>query len=255
MITFYFTATGNSLYVAKSIGGELCSIPRMLQEGRREFAADAIGFVFPCHGFGLPRMVNTFLRESHFTAGYHFAVMTFGNLAAGGLDGLAAAGRQAGIRFDYTAEILMVDNYLPLFRMEDQLKKEPAKKIEENLARIVSDIAARRGRLTRKSFAVSAVSRAVNRLFLKKQLDGGDKGFLVGDDCNGCRVCAQVCPAGNIDVAGKPRFRHKCEGCYACIHHCPRNAVHLKSERSAARFINRHVTLSEIIAANNQPPT
>ena len=36
MKTLYFTATGNSLYIAKSIGGELLSIPKMIKEGRYE---------------------------------------------------------------------------------------------------------------------------------------------------------------------------------------------------------------------------
>jgi len=31
MKIFYFTATGNSLYIVKRIGGELCSIPQMLK--------------------------------------------------------------------------------------------------------------------------------------------------------------------------------------------------------------------------------
>ena len=37
MKIFYFTATGNSLYVAKKVGGELYSIPQMIKEGKWEF--------------------------------------------------------------------------------------------------------------------------------------------------------------------------------------------------------------------------
>lgn len=37
MKTFYFTATGNSLYIAKRIGGELYSLPQMMKEGKNEF--------------------------------------------------------------------------------------------------------------------------------------------------------------------------------------------------------------------------
>jgi hypothetical protein len=37
-----------------------------------------------------------------------------------------------------------------------------------------------------------------------------------------------------------------------CGHNCPQNAIHLKSERSSARFRNAEVKVSEINAANNQ---
>ena len=57
MKTFYFTATGNSLYVAKRIGGELYSIPQMLENKRLEFEDEAIGIVLPCYGWGIPNMV------------------------------------------------------------------------------------------------------------------------------------------------------------------------------------------------------
>ena len=34
------------------------------------------------------------------------------------------------------------------------------------------------------------------------------------------------------------------------VYACPKNALHMKAERSAVRFRNEHVTLKEIIAAN-----
>ncbi len=58
MKTFYFTSTGNSMYVAKSIGGDLYSIPQMLKEGKDAFRDEVIGFVLPCYAFGVPRIVK-----------------------------------------------------------------------------------------------------------------------------------------------------------------------------------------------------
>ena len=250
MKVFSFSATGNSLYVAKRIGGELYSIPRMIKEGKQVFTDEAIGFVFPCYGFGLPRMVVDFLRQSRFEADYFFAIMTYGNKAASGLRHLEQVGSEAGIQFDYTNEILMIDNYLPLFKIEDQLKKESSKRIEEKLDQIVSDIGQRRKMLTRKGRVSDVVSKLIHNLFTKSQFDAGDKKFIVQNTCNSCGVCEKVCPKGNIKLQGKPEFLHECDGCYACIHHCPQNAIHLKTERSNARFINRHVNLADIITAN-----
>lgn len=252
MKIFYFTATGNSLYVAKRIGGELCSIPQMVKEGMREFADEAIGFVFPCYGFAPPRMVIDFIKESKFKADYFFAIMTYGNKAASGLGYLEKIGNQAGIQFNYTNEILMIDNYLPIFKIEDQLKKETTKKIEEKLEQIVRDIKSRQKQFLRKGFVSDALSKGVSQLINKLNRDNGDKQFIVRDNCNGCKVCEKVCPISNIKVDRKPKYLHKCEGCFACIHHCPQTAIHFKIERSNTRFINRNVKLKEIIDANNQ---
>lgn len=250
MTTFYFTATGNCLYVAKRIGGDLYSIPQMMKDDKREFEDDAIGFVFPCYGFGVPRMVIDFIQRSKFKANYFFAIMTYGNIAAAGLNHLEEVGSKANIQFNYTNEVLMIDNYLPGFKIEDQLEKENSKKIEEQLNQIVRDISCRQNKLKRKGTASVVISKAIHKLFVTNKYDVGDKKFIVQDNCNGCKVCEQVCPKNNIKVETKPEFLHKCDLCYACIHHCPQRAIHLKSERSEARFINQHVKLKEIIDAN-----
>lgn len=250
MKIFYFTATGNSLYVAKSIGGELLSIAQMMREGQSEFADDEIGFVFPCYGLGLPKMVREFIRKSQFKAKYFFAVMTYGNVAAAGLGQLEEIGTAASIQFDYTNEICMIDNYLPMYRIEEQLKMEDTKQIDKHLESIVSDIGARRKKLTRKGFLAVVGSKLVYLLFSAWHFDVADKRFIVQENCNGCKICEKVCPKNNITVGTKPEFLHQCEGCFACIHHCPQYAIHHKSEKSNARFKNQHVTLAEIITAN-----
>lgn len=250
MKTFYFTATGNSLYVAKRIGGELHSIPHMIKAGKRTFEDEAIGFVFPCYSLGVPRMVIDFIQGSKFKADYFFAVMTYGNMAAAGLKQMEEIGAQANIRFNYVSEILMIDNYLPVFKIEDQLKKEASKKIEENLGKIVSDIEGRQNNTINKNFAIGMFSKVIHHFYTQNHASE-DKKFIVLDACNSCKVCEKVCPRNNIKVKAKPEFLHNCESCYACIHHCPQQAIILKKERSRARFINQNVELKEIIAANN----
>jgi ferredoxin len=251
MKIFYFTATGNSLYAAKRIGGELYSIPQMIREGKYEFEDEAIGFVFPCHGSGMARLVTNFIKKSKFKAKYFFAIMTYGGNPFSPLRHIERVGSETEIQFNYTNEILMVDNYLPNFEMDDEIRKENSKNIEEKLDQIIIYIQNRENKLIRKGIPSDILSKYGRRLADKLSYNY-DKKFIVQDSCISCKVCEKVCPAKNIKVIEKPEFSHKCEMCFACIHHCPQNAIHLKSEKSKARFINKNVKLKEIIAANNQ---
>lgn len=62
MKIYYFTATGNSLYVAKKIKEglgdcELISIPSALKEENFNVEDKVIGFVYPIHCGSLPLVV------------------------------------------------------------------------------------------------------------------------------------------------------------------------------------------------------
>ena len=55
----------------------------------------------------------------------------------------------------------------------------------------------------------------------------GETAFRTTGDCNGCGLCAEVCPEGNISL-GEDRLPHwdkHCVQCLACIHRCPRRAI------------------------------
>ncbi|MDF3003276.1 MAG: 4Fe-4S ferredoxin, partial [Bacillota bacterium] len=143
-------------------------------------------------------------------------------------------------------------NFLLTFKIEDEIKNKNPKEIEERLRQIGADIRARKNHLTRKGIPSDVISKYGRRLADRLSYNFAYKRFQVNDKCNGCKICAKVCPVNNIYVNEKPEFSHQCEVCFACIHHCPQNAIHLKSERSQARFINQNVKLKEIIDANHQ---
>ena len=58
MLIFYFTATGNSLAVAKRIGGNLISIPQVIDSQNLKYKDDAIGIVFPIYSLEPAKIVN-----------------------------------------------------------------------------------------------------------------------------------------------------------------------------------------------------
>lgn len=66
-IILYFTATGNSLYIARQLADEateLLSIPQIRRQGIYDFEADEIGIVYPIYGHMPPNMVRNFIKKA-----------------------------------------------------------------------------------------------------------------------------------------------------------------------------------------------
>lgn len=252
MIIFYLTATGNSLAVAKRIGGELISIPQVIDSEKLQYKDNAIGLVFPIYGWRIPRMVREFLNKVKLEADYTFAIGTYGNLAGAAMLNLQKHAKTQGFQFDYTADLLMVDNALPLFEINNQIAKLPEKKTEENTAKIVQDIHNRKTTQAKASMGERTFTATIglfdNMIYNGKQ----GQGYIIDDKCNKCGICAKVCPIKNITVTDKVEFSEHCIACQACVHQCSQNALHVKREKSAKRWRNPEVSLKEIIQANNQ---
>ena len=133
-IIFYFTGTGNCLYVARQLANAettLLSIPQLVKQGKYDFEADEIGIVYPIYGHMPPYMVKEFIRKARLKAGYKFAVLTFGARKCNAVELWDEAARKAGHTFDYITTMIMVDNWLPNFDMNEQMKLD--KHIPESL--------------------------------------------------------------------------------------------------------------------------
>src|SRR5450759_3501083 len=112
MIVLYFTATGNSLYVAKRIGGELYSIPKAIKTGNYCFSDKKIGLVFPIYGLCVPAFVEDFLHKVQLDSSYIFSVMSYEFYDCGTPNHLLGIANRCGIPFTSIHTVKMVDNYL-----------------------------------------------------------------------------------------------------------------------------------------------
>ena len=251
MITCYFTASGNCLYVSRRIGGTLLSIPQLMRQEKIELSDDAVGIVCPVYAVEMPMMVREFLARARITTPYFFFVYTYGMGYAQAFVHAKFAAQKAGLELSYINAIQMVDNYLPVFEMQDQIDTLPQKNVEGQIERVCRDISERRTvsvPVTQEALAELEMYR--QRLAVPILRKDTAQAYIVNDRCIRCGVCAKVCPADNITVGDAVSFSEHCEVCYACLHNCPQNAIHMKEERSSVRFRNEHVSLKDIIQAN-----
>ena len=251
-IVFYFTATGNSLFIAKQLSDSPLSIPQELKKTDLTYEADEIGFVFPDYAAAVPVIVREFVEKARFKASYIFSVITFGNASVNVAEWWNDWAKAKGLYNNYINTILMVDNYLPVFDMNEQIKID--KKTDENMAGIIGDISGH------KDF----IAPSDMGWFTKEMLQGmQDMHFsqkseqlikLDADKCIQCTTCTEVCPRGNFSLAsGGLQISGKCEFCLACVQNCPQHALSLERERNKeARYRHPDISLNEIKRANRQ---
>ena len=78
MTICYFTASGNCLSVAKRIGGDLLSIPKLVRQDDISIEDDVVGIVAPCYAAEMPVMVRNFIRKANIKTDYLFFIYTYG---------------------------------------------------------------------------------------------------------------------------------------------------------------------------------
>lgn len=266
-IILYFTGTGNCLYVARQLAGkdgELLSIPQLMKEGRFDIEADEIGIVYPIYGHMPPNMVRKFIDKAHLKADYLFAILTYGNRKCNAVEIWDEISGKSGKRFDYISTLIMVDNWLPNFDMNEQIKID--KHIPENLEKIKADLKGRK----QWHEEVSELERQQHQGFLERSGLDPEVGFVlrsedyfnITDACIDCGACISVCPKGNYAFGNDGMATSgDCEFCFACIQNCPQKAIRFKEvgpflsngERNPnARYRNENVSLMDIKRANSQ---
>jgi len=258
-LVFYFTATGNSLFVARQFSDTPLSIPQELKKTDLVYEADEIAFVCPDYAGAIPKIVREFVSKGTFKAPYIFSVITFGNACVNVAEYWDEFCQEHGVKNNYIRPILMVDNYLPVFDMNQQITID--KHTDENLATILEEVGAH------KDFIAPAEMGFFNKDMLKGMQDQhfsmtAERLLQLREDrCVQCMTCANVCPHKNFSLADKGvSFSGNCEYCLACVHACPQKALTLRSAREGwpgernpeARYRHPKVTLADIVRSNKQ---
>jgi MinD superfamily P-loop ATPase len=75
-----------------------------------------------------------------------------------------------------------------------------------------------------------------------------DNDFYTSEACNGCGICAKICPVNDIRIRDKkPYWQHHCELCLAYFHCCPRKAINSYAFPNTVRYHHPEASLADII--------
>jgi ferredoxin len=251
---FYFSGTGNSLYVAQAICNALDepmhALADSLKEKQLSFEladGERIGFIFPVYFYTVPTLVVDFINNLRVTGTekpYVFAVMTCGGQtgqAGRDLDRLLFRQR---LDLAYQAAVVLPDNFIPLLTVPDTRRQQVLfDAAEQDLAEIIRQLQENEsGDFNRKKGPVPSLFTTFAAPLYRR--GHKTRKFFATDACNHCRLCADICPENAIDMQdGKPVWvKDRCTYCLACLHRCPVQAIqHGRTTRGKRRYVNPNI--------------
>ena len=90
-----------------------------------EIEDDAVGIVCPVYAVELPFMIVDFMKKADIKTEYFFFILTCGYGYEVSLGHAESAARERGWDLKYGNGVRMVDNYLPFFDMDEEIRKLP----------------------------------------------------------------------------------------------------------------------------------
>lgn len=262
---YYYTGTGNSLWVARQLAARLDEPVELYSLGADYDLpddCDRVGLVFPVHMWGLPQRVKEFVRQLKARPNcYFFALAVNAGQVAATLLQLRARLSERGIFLSAGFGMLTPSNYIiwngaQPTEKQQKLFTDAAQKLDW-IAAIVSYKKA--GSIEKGPWWQNAVLSAINALAAPR-VAAMDKDFWANEKCNSCGICSQICPAANIRLeSGRPLWLHHCEQCLACLQWCPQEAIQFaKKTAGKERYHNPEVSLPDMLEAakkRNAPST
>ncbi|MGB9927106.1 MAG: EFR1 family ferrodoxin [Methanosarcina sp.] len=264
---YYFSGTGNSLYVAKELQkripeAKLTPIVNLLNKGIIETNGEVVGIIFPIHRMTFPIPVKKFLEKLDLkSAKYIFAIAT-------------REGTKH-IAFIEVEKILekkgkSLNSYFTLnMPCNDPRSKDWHPASEEEIAELESEVQSKLDSIqkiiikqenSREEDSDSSPSNYVLQHLLHLGMiiseHSGKKDYFFADSkCIGCGICEKVCLSRKIKMENKkPTWQEdvKCYMCYACLNYCPVHAIQIKSKTYMKSFTEENERYSHPYATADE---
>lgn len=249
---FYFSATGNSKYVAQCIaektGEAMISITDCLKESDFSFSiaeGERIGFITPVYHWGLPTVVVEFVAKLQLAISgnpYIYHVITYGTTTGEAHKLMAAALKSQKLALGGKFIVQMPDTWTPVFDLSDM------EQVQATLSK---------GRIDANAVVDLVINRRIGdynnrkipfaRLYYLHYKNGGKtEKFTVDATCVNCGLCEKKCPSSAIEIqGGKPVWvKARCTQCLGCLHRCPKFSIQYgKKTKAHGQYVNLNVTL------------
>jgi ferredoxin len=240
-VIYWFSGSGNSFAVARdlalNIDATLIPMSSCMEDAIVETEASSVGFVFPLYDFRAPKVVDKFIGKfEHLDKKYIFAVCTYGIAPGRALTLFGKRLHSLGGTLSAGFAVRMPHNGIGSRLITQKGRDDSFRTWKFRCDGIADRIAGRlqgpvetSGKLIpmlRSGMAVKMIPVILKLLFLLASKEWKSLALKAGNACDGCGICARVCPVKNISMRdGRPEWDKHCAGCMGCLHWCPRGAI------------------------------
>lgn len=234
-MVLYYSATGNTEYIAKEIAKGLedeCVdlLSRIKNQDYTEFYSEQPYIICaPVYVCEMPRFLSKYLKKQKFLGNQKvYFIFTSGGYC--GISGQLAKWmvRKKKMKYMGHGEFKMPRNYMANDSYPMLSKEEVEERIlgsYQKLAPTVETIKNGEKLKARHIFLFETlITLPFNPVWSKYKLVAKD--FYSTEQCVGCGMCVKRCPLNNIELKDKrPVWGNQCSHCMACIGNCPVRAI------------------------------